>query len=245
MAEDYAIKAQYNYDATSNLVLQADRNLIEKRARDEPTGEVQSLVGKLTGTRMGDRYERTRPPAKEESKSKRRKDDITLTSSTYEKLRGSGEVGEEALGGVTYRPTLKETRATHEILLSFIQQLIGDQPRDILCAAADEVLGSLKDDYLKDKEKKAEVLALLGPMPEEQYAMLVSLSKKITDYGSDKKEGAALGEDTIDENYGVVVVEPTVCKSDFIRSLATTRPSVNKDDLEQYDRFTADFGQEG
>ena len=55
---------------TSNLVLQADRNLIEKRARDEPTGEVQSLVGKLTGTRMGDRYERTRPPAKEESKSK-------------------------------------------------------------------------------------------------------------------------------------------------------------------------------
>lgn len=54
---------------TSNLVLQADRNLIEKRARDEPTGEVQSLVGKLTGTRMGDRYKRTRPPAKD-SKSK-------------------------------------------------------------------------------------------------------------------------------------------------------------------------------
>ena len=30
------------------------------------------------------------------------------------------------------------------------------------------------------------MLALLGPMPEEQYAMLVSLSKKITDYGSEK-----------------------------------------------------------
>lgn len=42
---------------------------------------------------------------------------------------------------------------------------------------------------LKDKEKKAEVLALLGPMPEEQYAMLVSLSKKITDYGSEKGRG--------------------------------------------------------
>ena len=39
--------------------------------------------------------------------------------------------------------------------------------------------------FPKDKEKKAEVLALLGPMPEEQYAMLVSLSKKITDYGSE------------------------------------------------------------
>ena len=44
---------------------------------------------------------------------------------------------------------------------------------------------------------------------------------------------------------GDELLEPTVCKSDFIRSLATTRPSVNKDDLEQYDRFTADFGQEG
>lgn len=60
---------------------------------------------------------------------RRRKDDITMTSSTYEKLRGSGETGEEALGGSTYRPTMKETRATHEILLSFIQQLIGDQVR--------------------------------------------------------------------------------------------------------------------
>ena len=37
----------------------------------------------------------------------------------------------------------------------------------------------------QDKEKKSEVLSLLGPMPEEQYAMLVSLSKKITDYGSE------------------------------------------------------------
>lgn len=55
---------------TSNLVLQADRNLIEKRARDEPTGEVQSLVGRMTGTHMGDMSKRTRPPAKEESKSK-------------------------------------------------------------------------------------------------------------------------------------------------------------------------------
>ena len=52
-----------------------------------------------------------------------------MSSSTYEKLRGSSEVGEEALGGLTYRPTMKETRATHEIMLSFIQQLIGDQVR--------------------------------------------------------------------------------------------------------------------
>lgn len=54
----------------SNLVLQADVRLIERPRRDEATGEVCSLVGKLDGTRMGDRYERSRPDKKEERKAK-------------------------------------------------------------------------------------------------------------------------------------------------------------------------------
>lgn len=54
----------------SNLVLQADVRLIERPRRDEATGEVCSLVGKLDGTRMGDRYERSRPEKKEERKAK-------------------------------------------------------------------------------------------------------------------------------------------------------------------------------
>lgn len=39
--------------------------------------------------------------------------------------------------------------------------------------------------------------------------------------------------------------EPMVSKGDFLRSLATTRPSVNQDDLREYEKFTSDFGQEG
>lgn len=54
----------------SNLVLQADVRLIERRSRDEATGEVMSLVGKLTGTKMGDRAQRTRPGKAEERKAK-------------------------------------------------------------------------------------------------------------------------------------------------------------------------------
>lgn len=54
----------------SNLVLQADRSLIDRRARDEPTSEVQSLTGKLTGIKMGDKAQRTRPPQMEERKAK-------------------------------------------------------------------------------------------------------------------------------------------------------------------------------
>ena len=53
---------------TSNLVLQADRSLIQRRDKDEATGEVQTLSapGRLDGMKMGDLAERTRPPTWDE-----------------------------------------------------------------------------------------------------------------------------------------------------------------------------------
>lgn len=54
----------------SNLVLQADIRLIERPRRDEATGEVLSLVGKLEGTKMGDRAQRSKPEKAEERKAK-------------------------------------------------------------------------------------------------------------------------------------------------------------------------------
>lgn len=51
-------------------MLQADVRLIERRGRDEATGEVLSLSGKLGGTRMGDRAQRTKPDKAEERKAK-------------------------------------------------------------------------------------------------------------------------------------------------------------------------------
>ena len=58
MADAAARSLQYEYKANSNLVLQPDRNLVDRRPRDEATGEVLSLSGKLTGTRMGDKFVR-------------------------------------------------------------------------------------------------------------------------------------------------------------------------------------------
>lgn len=54
----------------SNLVLQADRSLIDRTRRDEPTGEVLSLVGKLEGTKMGDKSQRTKPQKLDERRDK-------------------------------------------------------------------------------------------------------------------------------------------------------------------------------
>ncbi len=80
MADEIARRQQYEYKAVSrnqfnvlnnkfflfilqnsNLVLQVDKSLIDRRGRNEATGEVLSLTGHLKGTKMGDRAQRTRP----------------------------------------------------------------------------------------------------------------------------------------------------------------------------------------
>lgn len=209
MAQEHAILAQFEYGATSNLVLQADTSLIERRGKDEATGEVQSLVGKLVGTKMGDRFVRTRPPTtqEQEAKAKSKKRPRHDSEEHYSTLpKGSGILSQEMedLKGVYYRPRTKESRGTYELLLSFIQQSLGDQPRDILCGAADEVLATLKEEHLKEKEKHREIVSLLGAMDEDQFAKLAGLGRRITDYGTDKQ--ASAGDEGIDETYGVSVV---------------------------------------
>lgn len=56
-----------------------------------------------------------------------------------------------------------------------------------MCGAADEVLQVMKNDRLKDKERKKEVEELLGGLAEERFAVLVNLGKKITDWGQEEK----------------------------------------------------------
>ncbi|XP_046850049.1 U5 small nuclear ribonucleoprotein 200 kDa helicase-like [Xenia sp. Carnegie-2017] len=202
MADATARSLQYEYKANSNLVLQADRSLIERRGRDEATGEVMSLVGKLSGTKMGDRYQRNKPEVSEERKSKRRK---VQEKEEFSKSKGSTLLSEDAddLAGIFYHPKTRETKSTYEVLLSFIQAAIGDQPRDILAGAADEVLHTLKNDKIRDKERHKDILGLLGNMADERYALLVNLGKKITDYHIDHDK---MEEDEVmDETYGVAV----------------------------------------
>lgn len=190
----------------SNLVLQADVRLIERPRRDEATGEVCSLVGKLDGTRMGDRYQRSKPEKTEERKVKRQKRDEAQYD--FERMKGATLLSEgiDEMVGIVYRPKTQETRQTYEVLLSFIQEALGDQPRDILCGAADEILAVLKNDRLKDRERKRDIDSLLGSVADERFALLVNLGKKITDFGTDSVNamGATEGEQ-IDETYGINV----------------------------------------
>lgn len=114
--------------------------------------------------------------------------------------------GIDEMVGIVYRPKTQETRQTYEVLLSFIQEALGDQPRDILCGAADEILAVLKNDRLKEREKKKEIDNLLGSVADERFALLVNLGKKITDFGSDAVSTLGVTEgEQIDETYGINV----------------------------------------
>lgn len=45
----------------------------------------------------------------------------------------------------------------------------------------------LKNDRMKEKEKKKDVEGLLGPTQEERFALLVNLGRKITDWGQEDR----------------------------------------------------------
>ena len=157
---------------------------------------------------------RTKPPKNEAGtkKSKRARRDEhekkfvesrdLLRAGNDDMTSGSGVSG-GSVGGL-YKPKTVETRQTYEVLLSFIQEALGDQPRDILHGAADEVLRTLKDDRMKDKERKKETEELLGSqLPEERFALLVNLGKKITDFSASVLDDDQ--EENIDETYGINV----------------------------------------
>ncbi|UJR08870.1 hypothetical protein I4U23_013125 [Adineta vaga] len=203
MADETARRAQYEYKANSNLVLQADKSLIDRRGRNEATGEVLSLSTHLKGTKMGDRAQRTRP---ERSNKKQKKDDDHASKYDVGRFKGQTLLDDAAddASSILYRPKTQETKQTYEVLLGFIQEAIGDQARSILCGAADEILILLKNDKLRDKDRKNEIEALLSTkIPEQRFAFLINLGKKISDWTIDDKSGK--DGDEIDETYGVNV----------------------------------------
>uniref|UniRef100_A0A914I9Y7 Brr2 N-terminal helicase PWI domain-containing protein n=1 Tax=Globodera rostochiensis TaxID=31243 RepID=A0A914I9Y7_GLORO len=201
MSDQIARSQQYEYRQNSNLVLSVDYNLTDRRARDEPTGEVMPLNKDLfRGCKMGDRYRRTIAPVeKKTAKPKSRdRDDI--------RKHDSGLDEEAGIAGI-YKPRTQETRNTYEVFLSLIQEVIGDQPREILHGSAHEILLTLKLDSFREKEKKKEIEELLSiKLSDERFALFVNLSKKISDFNPEEEEEKMRDIiDDVDDTTGVPV----------------------------------------
>lgn len=211
-AEAHARFKQYEYRANSSLVLTTD-----SRPRDthEPTGEPESLWGKIDPKSFGDRAYIGRPPELDEKlkiakRKKSERDQLAAEPTLVQKKRR--RLQEESVLTVTeegvYQPKTKETRAAYEAMLSVIQQQLGGQPLSIVSGAADEILAVLKNDAVKNPDKKKEIEKLLNPISNPVFDQLVSIGRLITDFqdvSADDGSAAANGNDALDDDVGVAV----------------------------------------
>ncbi|OAL55703.1 Sec63-domain-containing protein [Pyrenochaeta sp. DS3sAY3a] len=194
--------AQFKYAAMSNLVLQADRRFT--RNKDDVTGDPESLAGRIDIRKMGDRTARDNAPAQKkkpkgptvERGSLAEGGDV-LEREQRKRKRDTGASAFETtafvdfnIEGLTYKPRTPATRVTFELITTIVSRSLGDVPVATLRSAADAVLEYLKDDDLKDFDKKKEVDDLIGTsMSAKEFNELVSLGKKITDYDAQDEEG--------------------------------------------------------
>ncbi|KAJ4272229.1 Pre-mRNA-splicing helicase BRR2 [Fusarium torreyae] len=216
--------SQYKYSAMSNLVLQADRRFVTRRT-DEATGDPESLAGRLSIRDMGGRVARDDAPKPKkqtglpdiERGNLREGEDILAREQRRRKAEApqpTGVLGANDLSveGITYRPRTAATRATFNLIITIVATSLGDVPHEVVHSAADAVLEYLKDDDLKDLDKKREIDDILGvTLNPKEFNELVNLGKKITDYDAqdddeDVAMGGADGDDAeIDERQGVAV----------------------------------------
>ena len=206
----------YNYGAISSLVLTADRSALPRRDK-EPDGAPTSLAGRIDPKEMGSRAIRQAP--KDLDKKKKKAGDKQEPSEKPSAKRKAEVAGfgyadiievTQHVEGLTYRPRTVETREVYQLILSSVHTALGDQAQDIVRSAADAVLETLKNDNLKDFDKKKEIEEVIGSISNEQFSQLVTLSKKITDYNVDEEgmidPGLERKDAEIDEEVGVAVV---------------------------------------
>ncbi len=162
---------------------------------------------------MGDLVHRGRPTELVERMHKRAKDAASEPQGVAVKMKSHQHSGPSSiLAAATelqeqglYRPRTKDTQGAYEHLLTFVQQQLGEQPREYLASAADETLAVLKDEARTDPERKRAAEELLGAVSDRRFHELVELGKRITDYHDVGGAGAAGGADApLDENIPVV-----------------------------------------
>ncbi|WPH02522.1 Hypothetical protein R9X50_00538700 [Acrodontium crateriforme] len=189
---------QYKYAAMSNLVLQADRRFVSRRG-DETTGDPESLAGRINLGDMGSRTAREAAPARPAAQEQARKRKRTEPSQSS---RAAGILSQADLNieDLRYRPRTAATKDVYDLISTNVaQKMGGDYGLAVTASATDSILEYLKDDSLKDFDKKKEIDDILGiTLSSKEFNQLVNLGKKITDYDA-QDEDDEMGDDAGDE----------------------------------------------
>lgn len=181
---------------------------------NEPTGQAESLWGRLSMSQMGGRAQRERPPSALSSHRPPTGPVIGAVDGWKRKDKTILDAANE-LAGTYYRPKTKETAQAWEYLLTLVMGFIGgDVPRDVLASATDDCLVILKDESIKELERKERLEAVLfnsrnSSISTDQFAQFVNLSKRIVDYSSPSNAASAkpMGSVLDDEDDVAVVFE--------------------------------------
>ncbi|KAK3335533.1 Sec63 Brl domain-containing protein [Cercophora scortea] len=268
MADHHRDVSQYKYSAMSNLVLQADRRFVTRRT-DEATGDPESLAGRLSINDMGSRVARDAAPKQKKASampdvergSLREGADILQREKKKGKVesasRGGGILsGADAIiEGIRYRPRTQPTRDAFNFILTIVADQLGDVPHEVVRSAADAVLEYLKDDDLKDFDKKKEIDDILGAsMNPKEFNELVNLGKKITDYDAqdddeEMENTKQDADDEIDGRQGVAVNFENDEDDDGMVDVVREESSEDEDEADEEDgqdlEEVADAGEAG
>ncbi|OIW35365.1 Sec63-domain-containing protein [Coniochaeta ligniaria NRRL 30616] len=260
MADHHRDVSQYKYSAMSNLVLQADRRFVSRRT-DEATGDPESLAGRLSIRDMGSRVAHEAVPKTKKTAAMpdvergRITEGEDILNDQKRKAKASGSAarsggilsGADALiEGLVYRPRTQQTRDAFNLILTIVAENLGDVPHEAVRSAADVTLEYLKDDDLKDFDKKKAIDDILGvTMSAKQFNELVNLGKKITDYDAqdDDEEMADANDDRdeeIDERQGVAVDFDNDEEEDGIVNEVRDDTTEDEDEADEEDQPEAD-----
>ncbi|KAJ1995334.1 Pre-mRNA splicing [Coemansia sp. RSA 1358] len=213
-------KKLYQYAGNSNLVLPSDRSKAARRG--ERGKDIESLWGKIDAHEMGTSVRREAPQKplatpkdneqetirSQERKRNRREQRAFRTNYGYSDILAATE----DIEGI-YQPRSQETRRVWELILALSRQYLGDQSPEVLMSAADEALSLLKNDELKEIEKKKQVEALFGSkINEAEFSRYIQLARQITDYNAEAEDtnnttdAGVLGAEAVNDESGVAVV---------------------------------------
>lgn len=188
----------YEQRSNANLVLQsADKP--KSKISNEPTGEPETLKGRVSIEKFGDRASVSKP----QSQKKRAAPPPTSGRPEKRAKRNVSVLENNEMDGIKYQPQTNETRRAYESLLNFVRSRLGDQQQTVIMSAADEVLAVLKDEEIKPTDKQELLEELLNKLSPDEFHGLHKMVTAINDYEDDADtEAAPNDEDAIAVVFG-------------------------------------------
>ncbi|OII75461.1 SEC63 domain-containing protein [Cryptosporidium ubiquitum] len=180
MVDDYEMSKRFGYKANSNLVIQTG----QRNRENVPTGEAESLAGRIK-YKMGDlANKRSKPKIREKKQVKKR------TNRSIVNENDSGNILDLDLRntGSSYIPTTMETRLAYDELLGILADILGSQPSKILEDIAFELLLVLKNDELRDEEKRKKCKEIIIQLNNTTYSDIVDKSRRLVDFTLNMEE---------------------------------------------------------